>query len=134
MQGLEIPYYLWTPDKEQTHDPSGWKLPDDYYGVSDQRIYSYPVVYNSPTTGSYDVFMNNIDNSTKKIYNVTHNGSGHYLIDNIINGTITLYKNKKYEFNIDASGHPFMIKTELSTGTDNSYNTGIINNGTEFGK
>ena len=27
-----------------------------------------------------------------------------------------------------------MIKTELSTGTDNSYNTGIINNGTEFGK
>ena len=59
---------------------------------------------------------------------------GHYLIDNIINGTIILYKNKKYEFNIDASGHPFMIKTELSTGTDNSYNTGIINNGTEFGK
>ena len=45
-----------------------------------------------------------------------------------------MYKNKKYEFNIDAGGHPFMIKTELSTGTDNSYNTGIINNGTEFGK
>ena len=59
--------------------------------------------------------MNNIDNSTKKIYNVTHNGSGHYLIDNIINGTNCI--KIKNEFNIDASGHPFMIKTELSTGT-----------------
>ena len=26
VQGLEITYYLWTPDKEQTHDTSGWKL------------------------------------------------------------------------------------------------------------
>tara|TARA_B100000575_G_scaffold294582_1_gene311769 strand:- start:8065 stop:9042 length:978 start_codon:yes stop_codon:yes gene_type:complete len=78
----------------------------------------------------------NIINSTNpidKIYRVTHNGEGLYQIDGIYNGTITLYRNKTYLFSIDAVGHPFWIKTNHSIGIDNSYNTGIINNGTEKG-
>ena len=48
--------------------------------------------------------------------------------------TITLERGKTYEFNIDAPGHPFWIKTINSTGTGNSYSDGITNNGTTNGK
>jgi len=58
VSSVEICYYLWIPSKEQTYDPSGWKLPDDYYGELDQRIYSYPVMYKSPESDNYDVYFN----------------------------------------------------------------------------
>jgi hypothetical protein len=56
VSSVEITFYLWTPNKEITHDPSGWKLPTDYYGENDQRVYAYPVVYVDPTTNLYDAY------------------------------------------------------------------------------
>ena len=36
-------------------------------------------------------------------------------------------------FEMNASGHPFWIKTSQTTGTGNQYNTGVTNNGTATG-
>ena len=65
--------------------------------------------------------------------NITNNGASDYVISNKNDPTLTLERGKTYEFNIDASGHPFWIKTISSTGTGNSYSDGITNNGTANG-
>ena len=134
--GLEITYYLWATNKEKTIDISGWKLPDDYYGLSDQRIHAFPVEYLEKDTSiikSYTQHNNSNDSEIFDIFKIENSGSGSYLINKIKNGTITLYRNKKYHFQIDSIGHPFIIKTDMSIGVDNSYNTGIINNRTDNG-
>jgi len=64
---------------------------------------------------------------------VTNNGASDYVISNKNDPTLTLERGKTYEFNIDASGHPFWIKTISSAGTGNSYSDGITNNGTSNG-
>ena len=135
VEGIHFNFYLWTPDREKQQDPSGWMLPNLFL-PEDQRIYSYPAEYNNEITGLQDVDLNvGIDpsNISHDTYKVTHNGQGLYQIDGIYNGTITLYRNKTYKFIIDTVGHPFWIKTNHSIGIDNSYNTGIINNGTDNG-
>ena len=38
-----------------------------------------------------------------------------------------------YIFNVNASGHPFWIKTSATTGTGNAYSSGVTNNGTASG-
>jgi hypothetical protein len=134
--GIEITYYLWSPNKEKTFDISGWKLPEDYYGLSDQRIHAFPVEYIEKETSITKSYVEHININTNEIfdkYYIENSGSGNYLINKIKNGTITLYRNKKYHFEVNAIGHPFIIKTNMSIGTDNSYNTGIINNGTDNG-
>ena len=65
--------------------------------------------------------------------NITNNGASDYVISNKNDPTLTLERGKTYEFNIDASGHPFWIKTISSAGTGNSYSDGITNNGTSNG-
>lgn len=48
--------------------------------------------------------------------------------------TLTLVRGKKYEFDVNAGGHPFWIKTLQGTGSSNQYNEGITNNGASIGK
>ena len=38
-----------------------------------------------------------------------------------------------YTFNVSTSGHPFYINTAQGTGTANSYNSGVANNGAVSG-
>jgi uncharacterized protein YjbI with pentapeptide repeats len=62
--------------------------------------------------------------------------NGNYILNGntlSYNPTINLIRGLTYNFNINASGHPFWIKTVQGTGTGNSYNNGITNNGTESG-
>ena len=133
VEAIHFNFYLWTPDKEKQHDPSGWVLPN-YYVPEDQRIYSYPAEYTNIQTNLKDVDLTvGKDDTIKNVYKITHNGEGLYQIDGIYNGTITLYRNKTYKFIVDAIGHPFWIKTNNSTGTGDSYNVGITNNGTDNG-
>jgi hypothetical protein len=46
------------------------------------------------------------------------------------NPTLSLIRGFTYYFDIQASGHPFWIKTSPTTGTGDQYNTGVTNNGT----
>ena len=66
-------------------------------------------------------------------YSVTNDGAGAYLFDDVSNPTLYLKRGSTYNFNIDASGHPFWIKTTSSTGTTNQYNDGVSNNGIDSG-
>jgi hypothetical protein len=67
------------------------------------------------------------------IFNVANSGSGAYVINGQSNPTLSLIEGQTYTFNINASGHPFLIKTTRSTGTGDSYNNGVTNNGTDNG-
>jgi len=66
-------------------------------------------------------------------FNVTANGSSAYIINGQSNPTLSINEGETYTFNINASGHPFWIKTVNSTGTGNAYNDGVTNNGTANG-
>ena len=66
-------------------------------------------------------------------YNVTNSGSGAYVIEGSNNPTLTLVKGFTYYFILNASGHPFFIKTVSGTGTGNQYNDGVTNNGADVG-
>ena len=66
-------------------------------------------------------------------YTVTNSGSGAYVIDGTNNPTLNLLRGFTYTFNINASGHPFYIKTAQTTGTGNQYTSGVTGNGTQSG-
>ena len=66
-------------------------------------------------------------------FNVTNDGSSNYLINGQSDPTLTLTEGQTYTFNVNATGHPFWIKTVSSTGTGNTYNSGVTNNGTDSG-
>ena len=60
-------------------------------------------------------------------------GQSAYSINGTNNPTLTLMRGMTYLFNLNASGHPFWIKTVSTTGTGNAYNTGVVNNGVQVG-
>ena len=69
---------------------------------------------------------------------VTNNGSGAYRFngggtENDDNPTLYLHRGQTYNFNVNASGHPFYIKTVNSTGTANQFTDGVTGNGAETG-
>lgn len=64
---------------------------------------------------------------------VTANGFSSYLIDGVPNPTLTLIRGNTYVFQINTPGHPFWIKTQSSTGTENSFSTGVTGGGTSSG-
>ncbi len=66
-------------------------------------------------------------------FNVTNDGSSNYLINGQSDPTLTLTEGQTYTFNVNATGHPFWIKTAQTTGTGNQYNDGVTNNGVEVG-
>ena len=66
-------------------------------------------------------------------YQVTNAGVGSYTISGFSNPTLTLVRGQTYFFTVNASGHPFWIKTAATTGTTDQYNTGVTNNGDDVG-
>lgn len=56
-----------------------------------------------------------------------------YAINGQPNPAITLKRNVTYTFELKATGHPFWIKSQNSTGPANAYTEGVAGNGTERG-
>jgi plastocyanin len=75
----------------------------------------------------------NIKGSTVYTFNVSNDGSSNYIINGESDPTLTVVEGQTYTFVVNASGHPFYIKTVSSTGTGNAYNDGVTNNGTDNG-
>ncbi len=99
----------------------------------DTQLYYYCLFHSGMANDAkilIDGFKEEIETAT---LNITNNGASDYVISNKNDPTLTLERGKTYEFNIDAAGHPFWIKTISSTGTGNSYSDGITNNGTANG-
>lgn len=66
-------------------------------------------------------------------FQVSNNSDTSYRIDGATNPTLNLVRGQTYIFNINASGHPFFIKTTNIAGTSNAYNDGVTGNGTDVG-
>jgi hypothetical protein len=68
-------------------------------------------------------------------YYITNSGTGSYLVNGVVNGSIHFKKGKKYRIIVNAPGHPFWIQT-VSGGysSSNVYSTGITNSGTDNGR
>ena len=77
-----------------------------------------------------------IDTNQNLSFSVGNNVSSNYTFSGGAAGsnpTLNLVQGATYTFNVNASGHPFWIKTVNSTGTGNAYNTGVTNNGDDVG-
>ena len=99
----------------------------------------------SPSNG--DVFNGFVYNSTLGVWDVatssgkftvTASGSTAYVFNGSgtisdSNPTLFLTRGQTYDFEVDATGHPFYIKTVSGTGTSNAYSDGVTNNGIESG-
>jgi len=72
-------------------------------------------------------------NSGSRNYSVTNSGASSYTIDGASNPTLNLLRGFTYTFSVNASGHPFWIKTAQVTGTGSAYSSGVTNNGTAVG-
>ena len=74
-------------------------------------------------------------------FNVVNNSSGAFefqatgigFTQNTDNPVLYLDRGQNYRFNVNANGHPFLIKTLPGTGTGNQYNDGVENNGAQVG-
>src|SRR5258708_37455244 len=56
-----------------------------------------------------------------------------YTINGQGNPTLTLTRGQTYTFDVNASGHPFFIKTAQVTGSGSTFDTGVTNNGVTVG-
>ena len=65
-------------------------------------------------------------------FSVVNSGFSAYIINSQSNPGLTLMRGKTYTFDVNASGHPFYIKTVQGTGTLNGY-TNAANNGVQVG-
>ena len=73
-----------------------------------------------------------------KTYDVTNSGSSAYVfngegLSNSSNPDFTFKRGGTYTFNVNTPGHPFYINTAQGTGTANTYNSGVTNNGAVSG-
>jgi len=64
---------------------------------------------------------------------VTNQGMTAYVIDSATNPTLTLCRGSTYTFAVNATGHPFYIKTVQGAGTADAYSTGVTGNGADVG-
>jgi plastocyanin len=66
-------------------------------------------------------------------YEVGNTSSTSYRLNGYANPAITVVRGQTYTFEVNASGHPFWIKTAQTTGTGDAYSTGVTNNGDDVG-
>jgi hypothetical protein len=66
-------------------------------------------------------------------YEVGNTSTTSYRLNGYANPEITVIRGQTYTFDVNASGHPFWIKTAATTGTGDAYNTGVTNNGDDVG-
>ncbi|MGB6035688.1 MAG: hypothetical protein WBG42_05435 [Cryomorphaceae bacterium] len=71
----------------------------------------------------------------EQVFEITNVGAAAYLFDftDVQNPELELTRGLTYEFNVNSPGHPFLLKTVNSTGTANTFDTGVTNNGTANG-
>jgi len=74
--------------------------------------------------------------NTESEYSVTNSGQNSFVFTPngfSENPTVVLYRGGTYKFKVNATGHPFYIKTANTIGIGDQYNDGVENNGAESG-
>ena len=92
------------------------------------------------TLDTYSADWNHVatNSAISVAFDVTNSGSGAYRFNNggftnDDNPSVHLQRGHTYRFRVNASGHPFYIKTTAGTGTGNQYLSGVSGNGTQTG-
>jgi len=83
------------------------------------------------TSLSVKEYSINVNNNESISYNISGNDRDGRLLGE--NNEINIMKGDTVNFIVNATGHPFWIKTDESVGTRNSVTTGITNNGSASG-
>ena len=106
ISSIEIKFYVWTPNNEKDTNSSGWELPSDYYGVTDQRIITTPYRFPSLQYGITNINWDpqyTLNNDTEFGYNIDSSGViiKTYDISSVSNFYIgDISGNQKMEFDI----------------------------------
>lgn len=94
----------------------------------------YNCEFHAPMVGRIRI----VDKSTTRAFLVSNNGATSYTfsgggLNNIENYNFTFKRGATYTFAVSTPGHPFLINTINTLGTDNTYDEGVTNNGTASG-
>ena len=114
-----------------------WNPAIDYDKLVNYREYYWipegPGAIEIDSVGPNAVVEYTVENKQKGAYNFTHR-------ENEDNPILTLYRGNTYKFSVNAKGHPFWIMTEpykskvsVDGSTSTIYDTGVTNNGTDYG-
>jgi hypothetical protein len=138
---INFSQYFWLPSGPETVDVKSLGTPtaNNFVVTRENGVYTFSGLNgNNPTIdlvrgGSYTFQV--AQNAKETVnYRVTNNGTSSYLIDFQANPTLTLARGNTYVFNITLNGvYPFWIKTAVSLGTGDAYNSGVSRNGSSFG-
>lgn len=91
-----------------------------------------PVITGVVTANNAEIFTQfDIINNSNIAYQYQSTGIG--FTQNTDNPVLVINRGQKYHFNLNASGHPFYIKTDNTTGTGDQYTAGVTNNGAQVG-
>ena len=115
----------------------------DGIGANNITVDNTLTVNNVEVTGDINI-TGDIDASADEIYtqfDVVNSGTSAFQFNatgigftqNTLNPPIYLNRGQNYRFNVNASGHPFLIKSLPGTGLDNVYPNGVTNNGAQVG-
>ncbi|MDT7828635.1 hypothetical protein RQM65_08160 [Pricia sp. S334] len=118
----------------------GWPL--YHFGQDESRGDNYGVGF--PAPGIWPIVNPNTETapepeSENVVYSITNDGAVSYIFNgngltDAVNPDFTLTRGQTYEFDVNAPGHPFLIKSVQSTGTDETYEDGVDDNGATDGK
>ena len=114
-----------------------WNPAIDYDKLVNYREYYWipagPGAIEIDSVGPNAVVEYTVENKQKGAYNFTHR-------ENEDNPILTLYRGNTYKFSVNAKGHPFWVMTEpykskvsVDGSTSTIYDTGVTNNGTDYG-
>ena len=124
------------------NDSLTYRVPFASANTGSPALYSDGDLTFNPNTGNLSAtkFVGDLSDSVTSRWSVGNNGFSHYTftgpggLNSADDPTIYLARGQTYEFNLNASGHPFQIQT--SSGGYNSgnvYTTGITNAGAAVG-
>jgi hypothetical protein len=87
------------------------------------------------STATQTALSNKVSISEPSVdYYITNSGSGGYLVNGVLNDTISFVKGKRYRIVVNATNHPFWIQTVPGGySLANVYSTGITNAGADNG-
>ena len=130
---INFSQYFWLPSGPETVDVAAVGIPttDNFVVTRENGVYTFSGLNgDNPAVdlvrgGSYTFQV--AQNAKETVnYRVTNNSTTAYLIDFQPNPTLTLARGNTYVFNITLNGvYPFWIKSALSLGSEDAYNSGV---------
>ena len=133
--------YYWLPGGPDDVDVSATTVPltDNFVVTRANGVYTFSGQKgNNPVItlvrgGNYTFQVAQNDKETVN-FRVQNNGTSAYVIDYETNPTLTLVRGNTYKFDLSLSApYGFYIKTAATLGTTNTYNNGVLRNGSSTG-